>query len=57
MDGRFFLLIALVDRVGLFKKPTGREHKIAKNGWKLSKVAIIGSTWSFLAKTGEMIVD
>ena len=27
------------------------EHKMAKNGWKLSKVAITGSTRSLLAKT------
>ena len=27
------------------------EHKMAKNGWKLSKVAITGSTRSLLAKS------
>ena len=29
------------------------EHTMAKNGWKLTKVAIIGSTRSLLAKKGR----
>ena len=29
------------------------EHKMAKNGWKLSKVAITGSTRSLRPKTGD----
>ena len=29
------------------------EYETAKNGWKLSKVAIIGSTRSLLAKNGR----
>ena len=57
------LLIVLVAHVDLFEhssSPPERnikwlktEHKMAKNGWKLSKVAITGSTRSLLAKNGR----
>ena len=51
--GRKIMLIVLVDCVGLSEQPTGREHKTAKNGWKLRKVKTFGSTTrSFLAKNG-----
>ena len=39
--------------VRVVEQPNRKEHKMAKNGWKLSKVAIIGSTRSLLAKNGR----
>ena len=48
----FFMLIVFVVRAGLFEQPTGREHKLAENGWKLSKVGKVGSD-RFGSKTGE----
>ena len=60
---KFSLLIVLVAHVDLFEQsscPSERnikwpktEHEMAKNGWKLSKVAITGSTRSLLAKNGR----
>ena len=61
--GENLLFIVLVAHVDLFEyssSPPERdikwpktEHKMAKNGWKLSKVAFTGSTRSFLAKNGR----
>ena len=59
--GEILLLIVLVAHVDLFEyqvveKPTGKEHKMAKNGWKLSKVAITllpGVSGRFWPKTGD----
>ena len=51
------LLIVLVAHVDLFEQSSSptekKKHKMAKNGWKLSKVAITGSTRSLLAKNGK----
>ena len=51
------LLIVLVAHVDLFEHsiewPTEKKHKMAKNGWKLSKVAITRSTRSLLAQNGR----
>ena len=61
--GEILLSIVLVARVDLFEysncpperniKWPKTDYKMAKNGWKLSKVAIIGSTRSLLAKNGR----
>ena len=55
-----FFLVAHVDLFEQSSNPPERnikwpktEHKMAKNGWKLSKVAITGSTRSLLAKNGR----
>ena len=60
------LLIVLVAHVDLCERSSSlqerniklqkTEHETAKNGWKLSKVAITGSTWSLLAKNGRLWV-
>ena len=60
---RNLLFIVLVAHVDLFEKSSSpperniswpkTEHKIAKNGWKLSKVAITEITRSLLAKNGR----
>ena len=57
------LLIVLVTHIDRFEQSSSplernitwpkTEHKMAKNGWKLSKVAITGSTRSLLAKNGR----
>ena len=54
------ILLVLVAHVDLFEQSSSppernmkwpkTEHKTAKNGWKLSKVAITGSTRPLLAK-------
>ena len=63
MSKRLGGIIVLVAHVDLFEqssippekniKWSKMEHKMAKNGWKLSKVAITGSTRSLLAKNGR----
>ena len=54
------VLVAYVDRFEQSSSPPEKnikwpkmEHKMAKNGWKPSKVAITGSTRSLLAKNGR----
>ena len=54
------VLVAYVDPFEQSSSPPERNiewpktgHKMAKNKWKLSKVAIAGSTRSLLAKNGR----